>query len=120
MTSKAFAFALAVSACGGPIDELPTTEEEIAGGPSQSNAASSTRRAYLWFSPSHSPDYANVRIEGYVYDPALPKPAGTVTLHSWYNALRKDNFATTSPSWQGAPGQTRPPNYSWVRKEGHP
>lgn len=68
---------------------------------------------------SRSPDYVFVRREGYVVDPALPRPAGMVTLHGWWSGLRGDNSLTSSPGWQGSAGEERSPDYDWVRREGH-
>lgn len=68
---------------------------------------------------SRSPDYGFVRVEGYIYDPSLPQPPGTLPLYSWYSPSRGDNFATTHPSWVGASGQTRSPDYQFVRLEGY-
>lgn len=39
-------------------------------------------------------------------------------LYNWYSTSRGDNFATTDPQWSGRPGQTRSPDYRFVRIEG--
>lgn len=41
-----------------------------------------------------------------------------VELHSWFSPGRLDNVATTHPSWVGAPGQTRSPDYRFAGVEG--
>lgn len=63
--------------------------------------------------------YRFVRLEGFLYDPARPQPADTVELHSWYSPSLGDNFVSSSHLWFGAPGETRPPDYRYVRKEGY-
>jgi hypothetical protein len=49
---------------------------------------------------------------------AAAPAAELVELHSWFSPGRLDNFATTHPSWVGAPGQTRSPDYRFVAVEG--
>jgi len=44
--------------------------------------------------------------------------AQTVPLYSWYSPSRGDNFATTDPRWAGRAGDTRSPDYRFVRIEG--
>lgn len=51
-------------------------------------------RSYLFKS-----GYRLFRAEGLMFDPKKPQPAGTVPVFSWWSADRKDNFATTKPSW---------------------
>lgn len=67
-----------------------------------------------------SPDYTFVRTEGYIFNPSLPQPAGTVRLYSWYSGPRGDNYLTTHPRWSYWPGggDAREPNYRFVRLEG--
>ena len=67
-----------------------------------------------------SPDYGFVRTEGYIFNPTLPQPQGTVRLYSWYSPQRGDNYATTHPRWihWEGDGGTRQPNYRLVRLEG--
>lgn len=48
-----------------------------------------------------------VRTNGFIFKPALPRPAGTVPLYAWYNASNGDHFSTTNPAWAGSPGDTR-------------
>lgn len=43
--------------------------------------------------------YSLYRLEGYIYDPKRPQPAGTVPLFSWWSGERLDNFATTNRYW---------------------
>jgi M6 family metalloprotease-like protein len=64
-------------------------------------------------------NYGFVRVEGFVFDPALPQPQGTVKLYSWYSSMRGDNFITSDPSWAGHPGGTHDPGYIFVRMEGY-
>lgn len=47
-----------------------------------------------------------------------PSSSNLVTLYTWYSPSRNDYFTTSHPSWQGAPGQTRSPDYMFVRTEG--
>lgn len=44
-------------------------------------------------------DYRRFRLEGFVYDPKKPQPAGTAPLYSWWHGGRQDNFATTDPRY---------------------
>jgi Trypsin len=96
-----------------------------------------TRAIHLWYSPSRadnfttsawtggpgdvrSPDYQYVALQGYAYDPASPSPGpGTVAMHSWFSPSRGDNYGSTSPGWQGGPGDTRSPDYRWSHLVGH-
>ncbi|MEM7130153.1 MAG: hypothetical protein AAF702_27735 [Chloroflexota bacterium] len=68
-----------------------------------------------------SPNYGFTRIEGYIYNPLLPPPSDfeTEPLYSWWSDSRKDNFATTHPSWVWNPDEFVLPDYSYVRLEGH-
>ena len=43
--------------------------------------------------------YRLFRVEGFMFDPKQPQPAGTVPVFSWWSPERGDNFATTKPSW---------------------
>ena len=43
--------------------------------------------------------YRLYRLEGFIYDPKLPKPPNTVPLFSWWNGARRDNFATSQRYW---------------------
>lgn len=63
--------------------------------------------------------YGFVRIDGYVYSPDAPQPPNTLPLYSWYSPGRGDNFITTDPRWAGRAGDTRPPDYRFVRMEGY-
>lgn len=64
--------------------------------------------------------YAWMGYEGLIFSPERPQPRGTVPLQSWWDPIRGDNFATTSPGWQPAvAGDTRSPNYVHYRLEGY-
>jgi hypothetical protein len=65
------------------------------------------------------PDYRLFRVEGYAYDPDQPQPPNTVPLVSWWSPSRGDHSATSDPSWRGRPGDTRPPDYTFVRLLGY-
>jgi hypothetical protein len=65
------------------------------------------------------PDYRFGRLEGYVYDPARPQPAGTVPLYSWFSEGRADNWVTTQHADVGRVGGTLTPDYRFVRLEGY-
>jgi hypothetical protein len=71
------------------------------------------------FSSIRSPDYGFYRTEGYVFDPALPAPAGTVPLYRWHSRSRADNWTTTSHADVGRVGGTLDPDYRFGRLEGH-
>lgn len=68
---------------------------------------------------TRSPNYTLFRIEGFMFAPDQQQPAGTVPVYSWYSDSRDDNFMTSHPSWQGSPGETRLPDYNFVRLEGY-
>jgi hypothetical protein len=67
------------------------------------------------------PDYSWVRREGFVSrsPSAVGAPGGKLALHTWWSPSRADNLTTSDPTWAGAPGSTRPPDYRWVRLEGY-
>ena len=52
-------------------------------------------------------NYHFVRVEGYVFDPNGPQPAGTIPLYSWWSPDRGDAFLTTDPQWAGNPGDRK-------------
>lgn len=60
----------------------------------------------------HPPDYTLSRLEGYVFDPALPQPPGTVPLHQWYSPGRQDNWTTTRYPDKGGSGLDLTPDYA--------
>ncbi len=73
--------------------------------------------AYLSMFPF---DYKWVRLEGYVFDPVKPQPAGTVPLNTWFSLTRGDFFSTTDPQY--TPGKDivySTATYNWIRLEGY-
>ena len=52
-------------------------------------------------------DYRVVGLQGHVYNPNNPQPAGTKALYHWSSANRGDNFLTTDPGWAGSIGDRR-------------
>lgn len=44
--------------------------------------------------------------------------SGARTLYTWYSASRGDYYTTTDPAWVGRAGDTRSPDYVFVREEG--
>lgn len=91
-----------------------------------------TVKLYSWYSPSRgdnfatsepewihwegdgkkrSPDYRLVRLEGYLYDPARPQPAGTKPLYRWYSKSRGDNHTTAAFENEGKRGEGLQPDY---------
>lgn len=58
-----------------------------------------------------SPNYRAPRLEGYVYDPQRPQPAGTRPLYRWYSAGREDNWTTTQHAAEGRRGEGLGPDY---------
>ncbi len=65
-----------------------------------------------------APGYTLYRVEGRVFRPDEPQPAGTQPIHSWYNASRGDYFTTTNALWRPSRG-TVIAGYTWVRLEGY-
>ncbi len=63
--------------------------------------------------------YSETRAIAHVFSPANPQPADTVALHTWYSSSRREYLTSSSPSWQGGPGQQRAPDYTWNRLEGY-
>lgn len=84
-------------------DNFATTDPRWAGGPND-------RR---------SPDYRFVRIEGTLFAPTRTAPPGARPIYSWYSPSRGDNFLTSDPRWAGRAGDTRSPDYRFVRLEGY-
>jgi hypothetical protein len=64
-----------------------------------------------------SPNYGFVRTEGFIFNPALPQPPGTISLYTWYDLDRRDNSTLSHPVWQHWPGdgKRRDPNYQLIR-----
>jgi hypothetical protein len=68
--------------------------------------------------PRSEPDYRRYRLEGYVFRPDRPRPAGTVPLHSWYSRTRGDNHATANAAFTDPVRSRLEPNYQHNRLEG--
>ena len=68
---------------------------------------------------SHPPNYFYRRLEGLAFHPDLPAPLNTVGLYTWYSPGRGDYHLSGQPSMAGGPGDTRPPDYTFARKEGY-
>jgi hypothetical protein len=50
-----------------------------------------------------SPDYKLIEhypLEGYVFDPRLPRPRGTVPLVRWWSPSQTDNLTSSEPGWR--------------------
>ncbi|RMH42309.1 MAG: hypothetical protein D6689_08445 [Deltaproteobacteria bacterium] len=47
-----------------------------------------------------------------------PSSSQLATLYTWYSPSRRDYFTTTQAAWAGSPGDTRSPDYQFVRVEG--
>ena len=96
---------------------------------------SELKALYSWWSPSREdnfattnsnwsgrigntrhPDYELFNVEGYVFK---EQKSGTIPLYSWYSPDRGDNFITSDSRWAGDSGDTRPPDYRFVRVEGY-
>ena len=58
---------------------------------------------------------------GRVFTPEFPPrtTASYVPLYAWRSPLRGDYRLTSDPAWAGAPGDTMPPDYQFVRLEGY-
>lgn len=68
-----------------------------------------------------SPDYGFNRIEGYIFDPNLPQPEGTVRLTKWFSPKRGDYSTMSLPNWTFYEGK-RPymsPDYRAPQIEGY-
>jgi M6 family metalloprotease-like protein len=50
---------------------------------------------------------------------ATAQPESWVSLNTWYSPSRGDHSTTTEPGWQGSVGETRSPDYRFVRREGY-
>lgn len=80
------------------------------------NFATSDPRWTDLFFATRMPDYTLFRTEGWVFRNNAP---GTIPLYSWWSPSRGDNFITSDPAWAGRRGDTRAPDYDFVRIEGH-
>jgi M6 family metalloprotease-like protein len=125
---------LSLAACAADTATLGETDDPV---------TATTLPLYTWYSPSRgdtftttnpawapvtnpdgsiaikSPDYRYLATEGTVFSPSAPRPRDTVPLYSWYSPSRGDNFVTSNPAWAGKPGDTRSPDYGFVRLEGY-
>jgi M6 family metalloprotease-like protein len=63
--------------------------------------------------------YGFDRMIGQIFDPRKPQPPNTRRLYRWFSLSRGDMFTTTDPAWAGVPGDTRLPDYEFVRMEGY-
>jgi M6 family metalloprotease-like protein len=63
--------------------------------------------------------YGFDRVIGQIFDPAKPQPPNTRKLYRWFSPSRGDMFTTADPGWAGVPGDTRLPDYEFVRMEGY-
>lgn len=91
-----------------------------------------TVRLFSWWSPDRSdnvitsfptwiywpggprtrdPNYQLVGLEGYVFDPSRPQPAGTMPLYAWLSQERDDYWVTTQHARRGAAGEGLDPGY---------
>ncbi|GGC18061.1 hypothetical protein [Pseudoduganella buxea] len=66
-------------------------------------------------------DYQLYGMQGHVFNPDLPQPAGTLPLWHWFSEAREDNLLTTHPGWNPADGLTRESGeaYQFVRLAGY-
>ncbi len=66
-------------------------------------------------------DYQLYGMQGHVFNPDLPQPAGTLPLWHWFSEAREDNLLTTHPDWNPAAGHTRESGetYQFVRLAGY-
>lgn len=84
-----------------------TRDNWITTDPSMAGAVGSRRAGYVLY-----------RLDGYVYSPESPQPAGTDALITWFHAGRQDHLTTTDPRWQHPIG-TRREGYLAIRLEGY-
>jgi hypothetical protein len=65
--------------------------------------------------------YRAVGLQGHVFNPDNPQPAGTVPLFHWWSSARADNFLTSDPAWAGAIGDRKVSGdeYQLFRIEGY-
>lgn len=66
-----------------------------------------------------SPDYQSPHLEGYVFDPALPKPPGTIALYRWWSPQRGDNWTTTQHASSAIRRLRLGPDYRFSRLVGY-
>jgi hypothetical protein len=71
--------------------------------------------------PNEMGDYRVHGMQGHVFNPDRPRPAGTLALWHWFSEEREDNFLTTDPAWNPADGTTRVSGatYTFVRLAGY-
>ncbi len=121
-----FRTALEASACAhikrqNATAASPTTTLEAWYSPSRGDNFVSTlgvwKGCYTW--ETRKPDYSYVRVEGIVFSPDRPRPAGTVPLFSWYSSSRGDNWTTSQHTDEGQRRQRLSPDYGFSRLEGY-
>ncbi|MEO1448462.1 MAG: T9SS type A sorting domain-containing protein, partial [Bacteroidota bacterium] len=92
--------------------------------PGREDNFSTTASAWAGYKDdAKAPDYQYDRMEGFAFHPSDPLPADVspddvVPLYAWWSPSRGDNFMTTDPAWAGMAGDTKDPDYTFVRIEG--
>jgi hypothetical protein len=109
-------------------DHFTTSDRRWAGCPGERRVASrlSGARPLVYVHatgaigpPIYRLDYELVRVEGRVFSPAWPAPAGTVPIYTWRSRSRGDYRLTSSASWAGNPGDVKQDDYVFIRHEGY-
>jgi len=86
--------------------------------PSREDNFATTNPAFLHLAKLE-PDYNRYRLEGYLFAPTAPPPAGTIALRSWWSPSRGDNFATTNSAYTQPLRERLLPDYGHYRLEGY-
>jgi hypothetical protein len=87
--------------------------------PSRGDNFTTTQSAWAGPGDRRAPDYGFVRVDGYLHDPRLPQPTGTIPVYSWWSPGRQDNRMTNARDWAGPLRATRAPDYTCFRLEGY-
>lgn len=105
---------------GSGEDHYSTASPEWIGGRGAIRVLDTTREVPLIGTLDEQVEYRFFRAEGFVFNPALPQPPGTIPLDTWYSVARGDHYTTSHPRWIRWPGDrgTREPSYTFVRREG--